>query len=242
MTFNPTHTSGNNTLQLSFGNSSNNVIRVGGSGNISVNAAITGSNPLAITATGTGSVLFSAANTYTGATTVNNGRLAVNGSLASAVTVSSGATLGGNGTLNGLVTLNSGANLTPGDGVGTLTLGGGLTLNASSTVTMEINGDSTFDTISVTGGNLAYGGNLNLVFGYIPAVSSNFTLFTGGSVASSTGNLTLNFASNPGFDGTFDPSNGKLTLTAVPEPKTLLLFALGASFLLWRARGRRAGS
>ncbi len=60
--------------------------------------------------TGAGTMTLSAANTYTGATTVNDGTLAVTGSLgATAVTVNSPATLAGNGNIGGNVTVNSGA-------------------------------------------------------------------------------------------------------------------------------------
>ena len=83
-----------------------------------------------------------------------------------------------------------------------------------------------------------YAGTLSLVFGYAPTAGQTYQLFTG---LAGTGNFTSLAFNNAEYQGTFNPSDGRLTLNVVPEPKTLLLVALGASFLLWRARGRRAG-
>jgi fibronectin-binding autotransporter adhesin len=84
-----------------------------------------------LTKTGGGIVALSGANTYAGATTVQEGTLLVNAlNGPSAVTVASGATLGGTGTA-GPLALTAGSTLAPGtQGPGTLsagatTLGGG---------------------------------------------------------------------------------------------------------------------
>lgn len=195
-----------------------------------------------VTKTGLGTVLLTGNADHSGGTIVSAGTLLVNGSHASAVTVSTGATLGGNGTISGLATLNSSATLSPGNSLGNLNFNGGLVLQAGSSVNMEINGATVgqFDTINVTSGSLAYGGTLNLVFGYTPTVNSTYTLFTGASVASATGDFaTLSF-NNPEYAGTFAPATGTLTLTAIPEPKTWALLGLGASFLLWQIRRRKS--
>lgn len=71
---------------------------------------------------GTGTTVLTAAQTYTGPTTVNLGTLAVDGSIASAVTVNAAGTLSGSGTILGNVT-NSGT-VTPGGGAGVLTIAG----------------------------------------------------------------------------------------------------------------------
>jgi autotransporter-associated beta strand protein len=88
---------------------------------------------------GTGTMVLSAANTYTGSTTVSNGTLLVNGSLASGATIN-GGTLAGSGTLGGAVTVNAGGTLAAGaalNGIGTLTLGGNLTLNGNVLVNLN---------------------------------------------------------------------------------------------------------
>jgi len=75
-----------------------------------------------LTKTGAGTLALSAANTYTGNTTVSAGVLLVNGEImSSAVTVAAAGTLGGSGTINSSVTLNG--TISPGASVGALTSG-----------------------------------------------------------------------------------------------------------------------
>ena len=85
--------------------------------------------------TGSSTWVLTSPNTYTGATTVNAGKLYFNNSATSgAVSVNSGATLGGSGSVSGAVTVNSGGLIDAGfQGAGQLTLGG-LTFNGGSTV------------------------------------------------------------------------------------------------------------
>src|SRR3546814_4757716 len=78
-------------------------------------------------------------HSYSGCTAVNTGTLLVNGdqSAATGVTSVGAATLGGTGTIGGDVILLGGT-LAPGsNGVGTLTIAGGLSLDAASTLSME---------------------------------------------------------------------------------------------------------
>ena len=62
---------------------------------------------------GSGTLILTAANTYSGPTDVQEGTLGLRGSLASTVTVESGATVGGTGSVGGLIA-NSGATVAPG--------------------------------------------------------------------------------------------------------------------------------
>lgn len=180
---------------------------------------------------GNGSLSLSGTNTFSGNTTVTSGTLLVNSSLPSSpVTVENGGTLGGNGTLGELVTLNSGASLSPGNSVGTLTFANGLTLDAASTVTMEIESSDpggSYDRIIVSGGGIRYDGTLKLVFseGYSPGYGDNYQLFdiTGGH----TGTF-LNFDTGS-VPVEFDAPTGLLTV--VPEPSTWALLALSATAL-----------
>jgi autotransporter-associated beta strand protein len=106
---------------------------------------------------GASTLTLSGVNTYSGATTVEEGKLVVNGSVASsAVTVQSGAILGGGGTI-GSLTLNG--ILAPGNSAGTTTANGNTFWNQGSSYDWEIydlNGPAGtgWDLLSVTGGTL----------------------------------------------------------------------------------------
>ena len=80
----------------------------------------------AVTKSGAGTLTLTASNSYTGATTVSNGTLAVNGSIASATTVQDGATLAGSGSVGSTI-VNANATIAPGNSPGKLTINGDLT-------------------------------------------------------------------------------------------------------------------
>jgi fibronectin-binding autotransporter adhesin len=88
------------------------------------------SGPGTMTKSGAGMLDLTGANTMTGLTTVDQGRLQVTGSIASPVKVNAGGTLGGTGVVHGSVT-NAGT-VAPGtpSGVGTLTIQGDYISNA----------------------------------------------------------------------------------------------------------------
>ncbi|WP_422096591.1 autotransporter-associated beta strand repeat-containing protein [Variovorax sp.] len=119
---------------------------------------------------GAGTLTLSGANTYTGGTTVAAGTLSVTNESGSAtgtgaVQVQSGATLAGTGTIAGTVTVANGGAVNPGNGAGTLTVGG-LALNAGSVLNYQLGqagvaGGSLNDLINVNG-NLRLDGTLNV--------------------------------------------------------------------------------
>lgn len=92
------------------------------------------------TATTSQVVNLTGSNTYTGATSVINGRLALSGSLTSAVNVSSGATLSGTGSTTGSLTMaaNSGFMLNGGSTLNGLVVNG-VTINGATTVSFASN-------------------------------------------------------------------------------------------------------
>ena len=93
-----------------------------------------GSELTALRKVGTGLLILTNANTYTGSTIISNGIVEVDGLLGStAVTNYAGSTLAGTGTLGGVVDLEAGSTLAPGvagaGNYGTLTCNGGLVFN-----------------------------------------------------------------------------------------------------------------
>jgi len=136
----------------------------------------------------------------------------VNGSLApaSVVTVTANGTLSGNGTVGGNVTVNG--TITPGNpGTnGLLTCSGNVTNNG--TCLMKLN-NLTNDTL-VVGGNLVYGGTLNVeILAGAPALNNSFKLFT---AASHSGNFA---ATNlpvlgSGLAWSWNPAGGTLSVVS----------------------------
>ena len=101
---------------------------------------------------GRGTTTLTGISTYGGATSVTNGTLLVDGSIAgsSGLTVASGATVGGTGTPPS-TTIAAGGFLAPGNpGIGTLTVGGSLTLAPGATTIIRVNGAAS-DRLNVAG-------------------------------------------------------------------------------------------
>lgn len=86
---------------------------------------------------GSGSLILSGGNSYSGATTINAGTLAVDGSIAnSPVTISNGGTLAGSGTVGNTI-ISSGGRISPGNSPGILDTGD-LTLEGGGGYNWEI--------------------------------------------------------------------------------------------------------
>jgi autotransporter-associated beta strand protein len=147
-----------------------------------------------LTKLGNGTLTLAGANTYIGNTLVSAGTLLVSGQSLSAVTVASGGTLGGNGTISSNVTVNVGGTLSPGtNAVGTLTVGGNVSL--AGTTTMEIDKNAGVNDLLEASGatptKITYGGTLNVVTktGAI-ALSDSFKLFDANTYAGSFSAIT----------------------------------------------------
>lgn len=119
-----------------------------------------------------GKLTLTAAQQYTGVTTVTNGTLVLNGSThaSSALTVAEDGVLGGSGTINGSATIAGTHN--PGNSPGVQTFSGDLTYTAGATVNWELTANTStqgnpavFDQI-IVGGLLNFAGatTLNLSF------------------------------------------------------------------------------
>jgi uncharacterized protein with beta-barrel porin domain len=144
---------------------------------------------------GNGTVVFDAPSTftYTGDTRINNGVLFLGTTSASSDTfIGANAGMIGDGTLAGNLT-NSGF-LAPGDGIGTLAVGGNFTSNVNSTTQIQIN--SAGNTPGVNNDLIAVAGNANILGGDI------FVQLSGGVFTTGTPYtfLTYGTLSGPGFE------------------------------------------
>ena len=109
----------------------------------------------ALTMTGSGALRLTGSNTYSGPTTINQGKLTVNGWLAnSAVTVNNGGILSGTGSLAS-VTLDAGGQLAPGDSQGVMHLSGSLSLAAGAKLDYDLDGNPADNEVSMPAGVLA---------------------------------------------------------------------------------------
>jgi hypothetical protein len=153
------------------------------------------------------------------------------------LSIASSATLKGAGTIFGDIT--SAGTVGPGDGVGTLTIGGNLT--STGTLEFEIAGLSSYDEIDVSqtfnaGGIIA----VSLLNGYIPAYGDRFHLMNLGSLTDRGYTFDLSQATLP-VGLVWDASSFAMTgtIAVVPEPSTLALVGMGGIGLIafgWRRR------
>lgn len=201
---------------------------------------------VSLTKNGTGTWVLSGLNTYTGATTVNGGKLVVNGSLASgsAVTVNVGGRLGGTGTINGSVNVYGGIDL--GDAsAGTLWLKNGLTLADGSSLVFDLS-DSTLsgnDLISITGALTLSGGgilNINALDGVL-AEGTYRLINASGAITGDTSAWSIGTSNaTSAYDYSIVKGTGGIDLVVtaaqVPEPASLGVIALGVGALILRRR------
>ena len=101
---------------------------------------------------GTGNLILTGTNSYTGNTNVSGGTLSVNGSITSSavVFVNNGGTLGGNGTVSTTL-VNNGGTIAPGNSIGTLNVNGDVTFGSGSTYSVEVNSAGVADKLVATG-------------------------------------------------------------------------------------------
>jgi autotransporter-associated beta strand protein len=166
---------------------------VGGKGaDTTFAGSITGN--AALTKAGAGTLTLSGANNYTGATSVSGGALIVAGSLGSTATsVSGGAMLAGSGTIGGAVTANAGSFLSPGTApfTGTsMTVGGGLTLNANTLYfDLSSSPSGANDKIVMNGGTLGLIGSPTFQFSLLDGAlaAGTYNLIAGATTSTVSG-------------------------------------------------------
>ncbi|MER1966835.1 S8 family serine peptidase [Castellaniella sp. GW247-6E4] len=110
---------------------------------------------------GAGTLILSGRNTYTGATVIEGGRLAVNGDTsASSFTVEAGGTLGGRGRVGSTEVYGR---LAPGNSIDTLTVVGDYTQHPGSVLEIEVDAAGNSDRLDVVGNADLRGGEVELL-------------------------------------------------------------------------------
>jgi autotransporter-associated beta strand protein len=160
-----------------------------------IGAAIGGGPGVGLIKAGAGTLRLLGNNTYTGATTVQAGRLVVDGAQTGSNVVLSGGSLAGRGTVGAITA--SGAALSPGDPEATsvFTGTGSLGLSSSATFSVRLNGTGPgagYDQFNITGtvnlnSDAGAGSTLAVSVGYAAAVGDAFTILT------ATGGITGTF-------------------------------------------------
>jgi len=212
-----TSTNSHSIAALAGGNSNSELYATGGTGLTLTGPAVTTFSgrlrgDTKLNHNGNGTLTLNGSNTFTGATTINAGTLAIGSSgsisgtpsiaiasganfdvsaLAAGFTLGSGKTISGSGTVTGNLALASDATLSPGGSdVGILTITNGLTLAAGSRLGLELNGPATHDAVTVTGGNVSLAADLTgTTLGYTPAIGDTLYLVRNSGPGTTTGTL-----------------------------------------------------
>jgi autotransporter-associated beta strand protein len=216
--------------------------------------------PGAFTKSSTFTQTLAGASTYTGATTISAGTLEVSGSITGTSKVDVAGTIAGSGTIapaiSGNVNIMAGGKLSPGGGLGTLTvaLNGGamdispaITLANSLALIFDLDLPASSDKLRITGGALNIGTGVlefddfmfSTLAGFVP--EADYVLFDGSLPL--LGTLGANrFGLVNGFSAELLLADGgnDIVLHVIPEPSAALALLAGSLSLVGLRRRPKA--
>jgi autotransporter-associated beta strand protein len=224
-TYSGTTTISAGTLQLGNGGTSGSILgNVVNNGTFAINRSdlftfggvISGTG--AFQQNGNGATVLTAANTYSGPTTVSAGALVVNGSIAnSAVTVGNGAMLAGTGTV-GATTINAGGIFAPGASgtSGTMTIRGNLAFQSGALYVVQVNPSSASLANVTASGSATLAGTVGAQFSAGSYVTRSYTIVSaaGGRNGTFSGLSTANLPAGFTASLSYTPTDAILNLTA----------------------------
>ncbi len=201
---------------------------IGGGQSLTVSNVLSGAGAFYQSGGGGTTTLWGNSPAFTGGVLLFNGQMNFNGVIGSGITSQSGTALAGNGTANGLVDV--GGAFYPGGAsvAGTFTSGGGLTLEGSANLTMDLApttgiGGGINDLIAITGDLTVNGNNITINPLTGTLASGTYVLMT------YSGNLIGSF----GAAATVTTSRYSLTLdTSTPHQVKLIVSGV-ANVLAW---------
>jgi autotransporter-associated beta strand protein len=192
---------------------------------------------------GAGRLVLTKSHTYTGATTVETGTLAltnsgsitsssninisagalldVSGSTGGSMTLAGGKMISGYGSVKGDFIVGSGAKLAPGNSIGTLTFSNSLTLSAGCTNLFEISKSPLTNDVAKVFGALTNGGTLIVTNIGVTALANgdSFKLFSAASYSGAFANVILpQLPAGLGWNTNFINTSGTISVIIATRP------------------------
>lgn len=233
-----THASGTSVYSGTFTMNRGITLTAAAGGQVDFTGRLTdGALTKSVTKAGAGIVNLTGSNTYDGGTIVAAGVLKVNNSAGSAtgsgaVSVLAGATLAGSGSIQGATTISG--TVSPGDSVGTLSIGNNVTFATGGVFKVELDGAGNTADVLAIGGNLDLSNADSLTVSLLNSAPTSNLI-----IATYTGTLTGTFDSVfGGYTLDYGVLNANAITLVVPEPSAFLMLAGGVGLLTLIRRRR----